>query len=94
MESLVRNRANIAVVLTLLLLGAVIGGTTVPLAHWRFTLDLSLGVGGGLAMIARLDDELRSAWARWGLLGAGVILAGAIGMVARMVVHGLLSRGG
>lgn len=94
MQTLVRTRVHAAAALALLLLGATIGAAAVPLAHWRAALELSLGVGGGLAMIARLDDEIESAWARWVLLGAGVVLAGAIGMVARMVAQGLLSRAG
>ena len=93
MKTLARTRANMAV-LALLLFGAALGGTAVPLAHWRAGLELAAGVGGGLAMIARVDDAIESAWARWVLLGAGVVLAGAIGMVARMVVQGLLARAG
>ena len=91
MQTLARTRTTVVLALTLLLLGAAVGAT-VPLVHWRAVLEWSLVLGGGLAMVTRLDDELRSAWARWVLLGAGVVLAGAIGMVVRMVVQGLLSR--
>src|SRR5437899_37730 len=92
-ETRTPSRSDIGAAAALMLVAVVIGATTVSQPHWVSTLESLAGAGGVVAGIGQTGGNQWTRRTRWSVLGAGVLLAGALGLLIRMVAHGLMLRG-
>jgi hypothetical protein len=94
MDTGVPTRRQLLLATPLICAAAFIGATAISQPHWVSALGALATLVSGIATVGALDGNRWTTRTRVAILGSAVLLATAFGLLARMVLHGLLVRGG